>query len=394
VLTEREPKKGKGGPRERWRAMGATLLVEALITHGKTGFTVRAELIDLSSGESKGTADRTYKTPKDAAKAARTVAELLAKLAVPGGGGGVASAGPTAGGEDEPPETPPPADTSTRTVARPAGSGGAVAGGTSEPAPTAVEARLEPKRSKAPLFQLDLAAGSQAYTAYTVVVGSKATALAYKLNPLLLLNAAARLDVPGTGLGIEAEGCFAPAKFALSVMPTVTPASPSARFIEGGGNVLYTIGLGRPTLGARTTFDLEPLLGLRFESFGVDPQAANNVVLSQSSLTPHLGVRARVVAADGLELEAEARGRLVASFSESPTFTGKSGGGFGVTIGAGARYWLAERFGLTLGLAYEYLAVSLSGSGARITFEGDPALQNAKVLTSNFRVHAGGVMAF
>ena len=254
----------------------------------------------------------------------------------------------------------------------------------------AAEAEVGPSRSgDAPLLRLTVLGGSQATSAYAVVVGGAATALAYNLTPLFLIGGVLRFDVPGTGIGIEAEAMFSPVRYALEVEPPVDPADPGGRFLDFGGIVVYHLDLGND---GREGLALEPLIGVHYASLSVDEQS-RPVVLSWNALEPQLGTKVLFGATEDFELELDLRFRWIASYSESPRTTGEGGSGIGFRAGGGGRYWLSREFGIGLSAAYDYSNVSLSGTGDRPRFENDPELVDASVASSNLRVGLAAILA-
>ncbi|MFO0724791.1 MAG: hypothetical protein U1E65_13500 [Myxococcota bacterium] len=267
------------------------------------------------------------------------------------------------------------------------------------PKPTEVQAPppAETKR-KQPMFEIAAGAGTRIGGAYSVVVGGNATHLAYRVDPLLAIAASVRFNIPSTGLGVEARLRLSPVKYNLGGVlgPTgaaVDPAQPSGMFLDVGGTVYYRLALSGYTEDHPTGVALEPLLGFALESASVADQNPA-VVLSTSALVPHAGVRGLFRVAEPFELVVDARLRLPLGTSESPTKTGDPGIGFGVSVGGGARFWLAPFLGVGADVAYDYASVSFSGTGTRVRFSSDPELTNASVATSALRVTASALAAF
>lgn len=261
------------------------------------------------------------------------------------------------------------------------------------PAPVAA-AKPEPKASQRPMIEIAAGAGTRAAGAYAVVVQGSSTRLAYSLDPLLLIQASARFNVPSTGLGVEASFSFSPVKFDLTkVVPAPTPGDPSGSFLGIGGTLYYRLVLSGMNEGKKTGFALEPLAGVMFESFSVTAQSPA-LVLSSSAIIPHFGARGVLRATDSLELRLDARFRLPLGTSESPNKTGDPGLGIGLAVGAGAQLWLTSFLGLGLDAAYEYASVSFSGTGDRQRFIDDPPLVNASVATSALKVNLSALLAF
>lgn len=194
-------------------------------------------------------------------------------------------------------------------------------------------AKPEPKAALRPMIEIAAGAGTRAVGAYAVVVQGSSTRLAYSLDPLLLIQASARFNVPSTGLGVEASFSFSPVKFDLTkVVPAPTPGDPSGSFLGIGGTLYYRLVLSGMNEGKKTGFALEPLAGVMFESFSVTAQSPA-LVLSSSAIIPHFGARGVLRATDSLELRLDARFRLPLGTSESPSKTGDPGLGIGLAVG-------------------------------------------------------------
>ncbi len=388
------------------RAVGATFLVVVDADDAKKKFRAQVEVLRVEDGSSihSATSDP-YAGKADAAKVARALsAGVIAAI-----NDAAAAEEPRAVEAPKPKERPvskPREEVDEPRRAEP-GTTPIASGGDEpddpEPAPRAVpkdEAKPAPE-SKAgkgssgalPMFEVSVGAGTQASTAYTVLVGGTPTALAYTLSPLFLLDVGARVQIPSTALGVELAFSFSPVKFALDTNPPVTPSEPGGSFLELGGAVGWRFWLSGDGT-RREGFAIEPLVGLRYESLSVDAQD-RAIVLGASAIVPHFGVRALLGVSDALVFGADARLRLPLGYSESGgAVTGESGSGFGLAFGGSARFWIVESFGLGANLTYTYTSISFTGAGTRQLFATDPTLVDASVASSSLRLTVGALIAF
>jgi hypothetical protein len=385
VVDAKVPKSGKLDVKLA-RAVGADFLVTVEASDAKKKFRLRAEVLRVEDGETIHSASsEPYSGKAEAAQAARElvpgILEVLKAATTPR----VVEA-PT----PKPPPDPPPV---ARVTPRDEAGGRASEPGDperSDEEPAAPRA-ASTEGGSAPWLQLRVGAGTQATSAYTVLVGGAPTALAYTLSPLFLIDVGLEVFIPSLPLVVEASFLMSPVTFALDTDPPVTPTEPGGSFLEVGGAVAWRLRLsGRD--GDRAGFVLEPKVGLRLESLSVDPQTPT-IVVGQSAVVPHLGVGAAWGLSEALVLGADVRLRLPLGYSESGATTGDGGSGFGLAFGGSARYWLAQAFGLTAGLTYTYTSVSFSGVGSRQRFASDPIIQDASVASSSLRVSVGALLA-
>lgn len=357
------------------KAQGAQAWVHLECTAQKKKTTAKVEAFWGADGLSFAAAAEPYAGKADAeragAKLAEGVVEGLKRASTP-------VALPTGAAPPPADPTPPPRDPTPAPA----------------PPPVVAEAKPEPKASLRPLIEIAAGAGTRAAGAYSVVVGGNSTRLAYNLGALLLIQAAARFNVPSTGLGVEAVFSFSPVKYDLTgVQPPPTPGDPSGSFLGIGGTLYYRLVLSGMNEGKKTGFALEPLAGVMFESLSVTAQTPA-LVLSSSAIVPHFGARGVLRVTDSLELLLDARFRLPLGTSESPNKTGDPGLGIGLSVGGGAHLWLTSFLGLGVDAAYEYASVSFSGTGDRQRFMDDPPLVNASVATSALKVNVSALLAF
>jgi hypothetical protein len=256
------------------------------------------------------------------------------------------------------------------------------------------------------VLQLTASIGTQMASAYTVTVGSQSTGLAYRLNPLFLVQGGARVMLPDLGLGLELGLSYAHVSYNIDVSPVVhadkcteamsmaSPGScgPSGAFFNFSALAFYQLTVTRFGANQENRFFVAPLAGVFYTSLSVDKQVPVTVVVGSSAFAPSLGGRFGVIVG-AIEVEAVARANFVVSYSESPFTTGGSGGGFGLLVGAGGRFWVTENVGVGFNVGYDFMKIGLKGDGTRISFMGDPQLTNASVYSSDWKAALGAIVA-
>jgi hypothetical protein len=376
---------------------GADLLIVVSVKKVKKKFTATATLVDLSSGRTLKTAKRSYKK----ASSAGAIGDLLGTEL--GEAAAAFTPGPRTGPDEEPDEQPRskvirPKDEETPAQAKPAEPARSTPAITpkdeekpAEAARTSISAARR-GNGEDKVLSIWLGGGSQIASAYTVAVGAQVTGLAYDLTPLMLLDAGVGVQIPGIGLGFELGLAFVPVKYQIDVDPAVDPAAPKGSFFDVGGSIFYELVLSEFGEGNASRFFLTPQLGFSYASLSVEDQEPYAVVLSSSMVAPWGGAKAGLVLGD-LAFELEGRFKLVVSYSEAPVETGSDGGGSGVFIGAGARYWVSDNFGMVVRAGYDFARVSFAGEGTRTPFVDDPPLLDASAFTSSLRASVGVILA-
>lgn len=367
------------------KAAGADVLLLGRASRKKKRYILTVDLVDVSTGDVVQSAEYKYRSGKKAGKGGRVIVRKLdasiAEIVQRNTERNAERSRPvTPVVVPEAPPPPPPVTSAPK-----------------EETPAEVVAEPEaPTDGAKPIVVFRLGAGSQVLTAYTVSVGPEPTALAYRLSPLLAIGVGARLQIPSTGLAIEADFSFSPVKYALDTDPAVEPAEPAGSFIDVGATIGYSFQIAN--LGEGSTLGLEPLVGFQFESLSVaeQVQAADqtplSIVVGSTAIAPHLGTRL-LFDFGAVELQADLRLRIVASYSEKPAKTGDSGSGLGVYGGLDGRYWISDLIGLSMALGYEFTKVGFSGTGDRPVFQNDPDLIDATVFSSNLSVGLGVLLA-
>lgn len=270
----------------------------------------------------------------------------------------------------------------------------------STPPPVSAETPHESAPAKGGRLGLEigLGLGTQLLTRYTVSVDGSPTALAYRASPLFLIAPSLRFQAPDGPIWIALRGELAQVGFEPSTQPPLTPEVARGAFLGLGLEAGWTFELG-------SGLSLAPLAALRLERLGVDEQSAllpgpggepmpvaSDVVLSALAVVPELGVLGRYAATAALSFTLEARLRLLASYSESPTNTGAAGPGFGVAFGGGLGYLLTDWLLVELQVRYQYSAVSFSGAATRVPFAEGPPLVDASLAYEDLKLSLGPVL--
>lgn len=399
---QKAAKKAKTDPHTLAAALeaGADLWINVSIKKVKKKFVASGKLVDVKSGKTLKNVKRSYTKAASAGAIGDLLGTELAEAALGRGAtGDVATGGDDEGGDDEEekPARAVRAPAEEEPIARTEPAREATVTPKDEAKPTGAQTSVDRGPSSANggedrVLRMLIGAGSQMTSAYTVSVGPQVTGLAYRLSPLILLDAGVALNIPNIGLGFELGLSFVPVKYQIDVDPAVDPAAPKGRFLDFGGAALYRIVLARFGDGEASRFYVAPQLGFQYASLSVEAQEPHAVVLSWSSVAPFAGARLGVVL-DALTLELDPRFKLVVSYGEAPDTTGDGGSGIGVGIGATGRYWVSDHFGMSFRLAYDYSQVSFSGKGTRIPFAEDPALVDASAYSSDLRASVGVVLA-
>jgi hypothetical protein len=384
---------------------GADLWISITIKKVKKKFVAQGKLVDVRSGKTLKSVKRSYKKASSAGAIGDLIGTELAEAALGratiGGGEAVAGEGDD---NDDAADDDEPKQPSQKVVRAQPEESEPVARATPEPTITPKD---EEKGASASttidrggpslvggedrVLRLLIGAGSQVTSAYTVAVGPQVTGLAYKLTPLILLDAGVAVQIPNVGLAFELGLSFVPVKYQIDVDPAVMPAAPKGRFLDVGGGALYKLTLARFGGGEQSRFFVAPQIGFQYSSLSVEAQEPYAVVLSWSSVAPYAGAKLGVVL-DALALELDARFKFIVSYGEAPDSTGDGGSGTGFHVGAVVRYWMSEHFGVAFRAAYDFSRVSFSGEGSRTPFVDDPPLLDASAYSSDLRASFGVVL--
>ncbi len=367
---------------EAAQAADAQYQLLVTITRSRRKYFATARLIDVRTGEEIEKIKKSYRRGKSATKIGRAIgsgmaASIKSRVAAPPPPPPAPIAAVTPDPEPPPPPTsrPKPKDES------PTG------------AQTSVGGSDDSGGGEQSLLQLRLGAGTQALSAYTVAVGGVVTGLAYTLSPLMLIDAGARVTIPGVGFGFDARLSFVPVKYSIDVEPAVSPAEPTGRFFNVGVAAHYNLELARFGDDEAGRFVLTPLAGFFYDSMTVEGQGENTVVVSWSAIGLEAGGRATVQVSEQLVLDAEGRFGIVPVYNEGPTTTGRDGFGINFRVGGGGRYWISSAFGLQLGVSYTFQRVGLTGMGDRTPFVDDPPLEGATVFSGDLKIGTSVLLA-
>ncbi len=250
---------------------------------------------------------------------------------------------------------------------------------------------VAPQRSEDRRFRLRVGFGSQVGSSYAVSVDGAATGLDYVLAPSPRFEADVTYFLPSLGFGARVEVGVSFVSYEIDVTPPVEPDEPTGTFIGIGGHVFYPIEVA--TFG-KARLSLVPLVGAGYDTFSVDSQGANSVILSYGGLDVLAGLRSQLSVTETFTVELDVRGGALLGYREEPTTTGADGLGFSVYAGASIRYWLWSSVGVSGDLSYRFQQVELSGAGTRVTFDDDPIIEDASVANRVLRISAGAVLAF
>lgn len=361
------------------RAADTQFQLEVRITRSRRKYFATATLLDVRTGDELEKIKKSYRRSRSATKIGRAIGSGMAASIKEAMAKAAAVAAIPEPDPDPEPIAPPPPPVAI------------------EEAPVTAKADVDAgppaKGGEDQLLRLEIGAGTQAFSAYTVAVGGQVTGLAYTLSPLMMINAGAAVLVPDTAIQIELDLAFVPVKYAIDVMPPVSPSEPTGRFLNVGAAALYRLELSRFGSDEEGRVFLSPLVGLSYNSMTVESQGENTVVVSWSAIDIAAGLRLGIRVDEQLAFGIQGRFGVVPYYDEGPTTTGDGGFGIDFGIGAEARYWLSEAFGISLGGGYAYQRVGLGGSGTRTPFVDDPPLEDATVFSGDLKIGAGVMLA-
>jgi hypothetical protein len=240
------------------------------------------------------------------------------------------------------------------------------------------------------ILQFGLGGGTQVASAYTVVVGSDSTGLAYRLSPLFLVDAKARVRIPPTGLFIAVGADFCRVKYRLETMPPVTPEEPGGWFFSVGGTVGYDISI---PLGESLALSIAPVIGFSYDALSVSAQEPRTIVMSWGIVDGQAGVEIGARMFDALAIDAVARFGYVFAYGEKPDRTGEGGKGFDLSVGGRVRYWFIPVLGVYLDAVYEYQRIGFRDKGTRQRFAEDPELVDATIFSADLELTLGAMLA-
>lgn len=233
-------------------------------------------------------------------------------------------------------------------------------------------------------IRIQLGAGSQAYTAYSVTVGSKKTGLAYTVPPLIAADLSLSWRIPDVGFGGDFWGNYVPVSYNLNVNPPINPAKPKGAHIYAGGDLFYEFELSRLDHGG--SIRLGPVVAAEYRALSVEAQ---NIILSHVNIELGGGLRFVVQPKAALALQLDAQYRMPVSYKETPRVSGNSPKGMALLVKGELRYWLNDIFGFYGRAGYHYAKLDTKGAGTRAIFTGDPALVDASVYHGEFLMALG-----
>lgn len=376
------------------KAARANYLITARVSRSGGKYLVKARLRSVPSGRTLKTVKVRYKRKSSASKKGATIGRVFANAiwadverkearqrraaAAP-----VEEAYEPEEEVEEEAAPPPPPRRSRRERAEREAPRRSRAAARRPPREEEPEPREESKRSsrgwakRSPeqgAVRLQLGVGSQLYTGYSVLVGSRKTALAHTISPLFAGEVGLSFQVPKTGFGGDLRGSYVPVSFKLNVTPPVTPAEPAGGYISASGDLFYQFKIGK--IGRNGAWMLAPVAVVDYTMLKIDEQV---MILGWTNLSAGGGLRLTARARANFAFYLEGLGRYILSYSETPAKTGESPKGFGLTISGGLRFWFSKSVGMYGRATYRYDKITTTGAGTRRIFDGDPELQNASV---------------
>jgi hypothetical protein len=232
--------------------------------------------------------------------------------------------------------------------------------------------------------------GSQLSSAYAVVVGGETTGLGYALGAAPLVRIQARSTPFTVPLALEAELDWAAVRYSVALEGVDAPFSPAGHFLDLRAGGSWDFDLAQWSGGG---LQLSPKVGLGYRALAVEAPEQGALVLGSHWVAPQAGLGLGLRVADVATIEAHGIARAILGYTEKPSTSGENGGGLGMTLGGGFRYWISDGLAIAAGIEYEYAQINTEGAGTRATFRGDPVLSDAQVLHSELRATAGVTFA-
>ncbi len=391
------------------REVGAQWVLDLQISKKKWLYTATARLVNCETGEEQMNFRSQFYKPKQEGRdrgqriAKRTI-EKLDVLTREGPLPAIASKGETDRPGRDPTPTGPPPDLTKDDVGTPppppadplaqrlddppADNGTSADAPPTEQTPTQTTSRApEPiEDDDTELLRFSVSAGSGLLRTYGLSSDAVASSqLSYRLDPVSLVHADVELIVPGVPVTAIVKGAFRPVGYKVDP-PGQEAVRPSGSLVDASlmaGYHLKLSGQGRQALR------LVPLVGMRMNlsSAGGDP---SGILVSSTLIAVQGGVLARLPINDVLEVNVQAEGGWIASYSESPTNTGGSGGGFTAAAELGARIWLSSAIAIAFDNRFTYEQVTFSGAPSRLVPASEQVnLQNITLATKDLRASIG-----
>ncbi|MBI4816886.1 MAG: hypothetical protein HY791_11540 [Deltaproteobacteria bacterium] len=249
-----------------------------------------------------------------------------------------------------------------------------------EPAPTSAETSTETKRaSQGPLIRASAGVGTGIVRIHKISSAAVAQSkLSYSMAPVALLTADLGLTLPGSGAGVRVRGLFSPVRFGVSILDLAEAP---------GGSILQLAFALESRFRVLSFLGLAASAGLRFETLTVDPNSANVIVSSQTTI-PYAGLEVELELNEELSFLLSTELGLTASQAQAPVDDGKLEGGFDFAVGGGVRYWFSEAMGLAVDGRYDAVTAKLSGTSGRQLPVGE-ALEDVTTSTKDLRLMVG-----
>jgi hypothetical protein len=243
----------------------------------------------------------------------------------------------------------------------------------------AVEMAAEPDRDPAlepapSLGRVRLGAGSGWLR--SVDVGAQTlerSALSYSLGPTSLFELGGEVLIPGIDLGAAIDLGLRPVRYFVDT-GTGEASDPRGLIFDMHAVLLY-----RLTFGSESSPALMPQLGARMSLATIEAHP-QDVIPAATTIAIIGGVALRIPIGALLEVEAGGHGGWIPLYSERPTDTGKSKGGFTAGGHLSLRIWLFAGFGLSLDNRIGFDRVSFEERPSRtVPPEEIDTLENASV---------------
>jgi hypothetical protein len=207
----------------------------------------------------------------------------------------------------------------------------------------AIETTPEPAEDPTPsLGRVRLGGGSGWLR--SVAVSAQAleedSALSYTLGPTSLFELGAEIVIPGIGLGTIVDLGLRPVRYSIDT-GTGDTSDPRGLIFDMFTMLIYRLGFGSNGLA------LLPQVGARV-SLATIEEHPQDIIPATTTVALLGGLALRIPIGDLLEVEAGGHGGWIPVYSERPTDTGRSKGGFTAGGHLAVRFWLIAGIGISL----------------------------------------------